>query len=199
MNMTIFMNIKKIGKEDMNKRYYLVEIILYTSNLEHMKLLKELKSKYNYAYIIHDKDTNDDGSLKKEHIHLLLFFNNARWGSSILKEIKIDNPNLIEFKENKASAIQYLIHSNNTDKFQYNMADIESDIDIDIYFNKYKDNETKDISIIYDYIVNYVGILTYSTLYFYCVSNSLWSSYRRNYSIIKDLVLEHNSIFTTIE
>ncbi len=177
---------------EMNKRYYLIEIILYTDNSNHIKLLNELTSKYNYAYIVHDKDTNDDGSLKKEHIHLLIFFKNARWGTSILKEINIDNTNLIEFRENKSNAIQYLIHSNNLNKYQYNMEDIQSDIDISIYFNKYKDDETKDIAIIYDYIINYVGILNFTTLYYYCVSNNLWSSYRRNYLIIKDLVNEHN-------
>lgn len=176
----------------MNKRYYLCEIILYTDNLEHIELLNQLTSKYNYAYIIHDKDKNDDGTLKKEHIHLLLFFKNARWGSSILKEIIIDNPNLIEFRENKVNAVQYLVHSNNLDKFQYEITDIVSDIDVSIYFNKFKDDETKDVSILYDYITNYVGYLYYNQLYYYAVSNNLWSSYRRNYLILKDLVNEHN-------
>lgn len=176
----------------MNKRYYCCEIILYTDNSNHIVLLHELIQKYNYAYILHDKDTNDDGTLKKEHIHLLLFFKNARWGTSILKEINIDNTNLIEFRENKSNAIQYLVHSNNLDKYQYPLENIISDIDISIYFNKYKDDETKDISIIYDFIVNYVGILSYTTLYYYCATNNLWSSYRRNYLIIKDLVYEHN-------
>lgn len=176
----------------MNKRYYLCEIILYTDNLDHIELLKQLTNKYNYAYILHDKDTNDDGTLKKEHIHLLIFFKNARWGSSILKEINIDNTNLIEFRENKANAIQYLIHSNNLNKYQYNIEDIVSDIDISIYFNKYKDDETKDVSILYDYITNYVGIIYYNQVYYFAVSNNLWSSYRRNYLILKDLIQEHN-------
>lgn len=176
----------------MNKRFYCIEIILYLDNELHLNLLNDLIKKYNYAYILHDKDKEDDGTLKKEHIHLLIFFKNARWGSAILKEINIDNPNLIEFREDKAKAIQYLIHSNNLDKFQYNYEDIKSDINIDIYFNKYKDDETKDIAIIYDFIYNYVGYLYYNTLYYYCVSNNLWASYRRNYLIIKDLVQEHN-------
>lgn len=180
----------------MNKRYYCVEIILYLDNQLHLLLLKRLTSQYHYAYILHDKDKNEDGELKKEHYHLLLFFDNARWGSSILKEIEIDNPNLIEFRDNKTSAIQYLIHSNNLDKFQYNYEDIISDIDISIYFSKIKNEECSSVAIIYDFIVNYVGFLHFSTLYYYAVSNNLWSAYRRNYSIIKDLVMEHNSSLT---
>lgn len=176
----------------MNKRYYCIEIILYTDNADHIKLLHELTTKYSHAYIIHDKDTFDDGTLKKEHIHLLIFFKNARWGTSILKEIKIDNSNLIEFKENKSDAISYLIHSNNRDKYQYDYNNIISDIDISIYFNKFKNEESKDIAIIYDFIINYVGYLNFHVLYYYCVSNNLWSTYRRNYSIIKDLLNEHN-------
>lgn len=176
----------------MNKRYYTIELILYTDNKKHMKLLNDLCYQYNYAWILHDKDTNDDGSLKKEHIHLLIFFDNARWSNSILKEINIDNKNLIEFRENKANAIQYLIHSNNFNKYQYNISDIYSNINIDIYFNNLKDEETKNISIIYDYIFNYKGILYYCNIYNFCVSNNIWSTYRRNYSIIKDLLNEHN-------
>lgn len=177
----------------MNKRYYCVELILYLDNESHLLLLKDLIEKYHYAYILHDKDKNDDGTLKKPHYHLLLFFKNARWGSSILNDIDIDNPNLIEFRENKASAIQYLVHSNNLDKFQYDYTDIITDINIDLYFNKLKNKEDTDIAIIFDYIVNYSGILYYIQLYNYVLSNGLWSSYRRNYSIIKDLVNEHNS------
>lgn len=176
----------------MNKRYYCVELILYLDNISHIELLNDLIKKYNYAYILHDKDKYETGELKKSHYHLLLFFDNARWGTSILKEISIDNTNLIEFRENKASAIQYLVHSNNLDKYQYNYLDINSNIDLDIYFNNIKNKEDSDISIIYDFIINYSGYLHFSTLYYYCVSNGLWSTYRRNYSIIKDLLLERN-------
>ena len=177
----------------MNKRYYCVELILYFDNESHMLLLKDLTEKYHYAYILHDKDKNEDGSLKKLHYHLLIFFNNARWGSAILKDINIDNPNLIEFRDNKTEAIQYLTHSNNLDKFQYDFNDIITDIDISIYFNKIKSNEQSDICIIYDFIVNHDGFIYYVELYNYVLSNNLWSTYRRNYSIIKDLLLEHNS------
>ena len=180
----------------MNKRYYCIELILYTDNANHIKLLETLTNKYHFAFILHDKDTNDDGTLKKEHYHLLIFFDNARWGTAILKEIDIDNPNLIEFRENKASAIQYLIHSNNHDKFQYDYNDIQSDIDISVYFNNLKNKETIDIAILFDYISNYIGILTFYQLYSYVLSNNLWSTYRRNYTILKDLIQEHNSCFT---
>ena len=121
----------------MNDRYYCAELILYLDNLSHTKLLNNLITKYHYAYILHDKDTEDNGILKKPHFHLLLFFDNARWGSAILKEIDIDNKNLIEFRKDKVTAIQYLTHSNNFDKFQYDHTNIISDIDIDIYQNCY--------------------------------------------------------------
>ena len=176
----------------MNKRYYCVEIILYTDNSVHIELLRDLIKKYDYAYILHDKDKEDNGTFKKPHYHLLIFFPNARWGSSILKEIKIDNSNLIEFRDNKVAAIQYLLHSNNLDKYQYPIEDIISNIDINIYFNNLKNREEQDVAIIYDFILNYKGILYFIQLYNFCVSNNLWPSYRRNYSIIKDVLIEHN-------
>ena len=180
----------------MNKRYYCIEIILYTDNSSHLELLDNLINKYDYAYILHDKDTDDNGDLKKAHIHLLLFFSNARWGSSILKEIDIDNPNLIEFRENKANAIQYLIHSNNHNKYQYDYTSIISNIDLSLYFNRFTDKETSDIAIILDFIENYNGIIYFNNLYQFVINNNLWSTYRRNYSIIKDLIHEHNFLLT---
>lgn len=179
----------------MKNRYYTIEIILYLDNQEHLLLLKDLISKYKYAYILHDKDKNTDGTLKKEHIHLLIFFDNARWGTAILKEIKIDNSNLIEFKDNKYDAIRYLTHCDNEKKYQYNYNDIVSNIDIDMYFNNYKDSETKNISLLFDFIQNYVGFLYFHQVYYFALNNNIWSSYRRNYLIIKDLINEHNSNF----
>ena len=192
----VIANLMSMSK--MNKRYYCVEIILYTENQEHMILLSDLINTYDYAYILHNKDTNDDGSFKKEHIHLLLFFKNARWGSSILNEINIDNSNLIEFRENKANAIQYLIHSNNHNKYQYDFTDIKTNQDLSLYFNKFIDKESSDISIILEFIDNNHSIIYFKDLYYFVLSNNLWSTYRRNYSIIKDIIFEHNSYLTTI-
>lgn len=179
----------------MNKRYYLIEIILYTDNINHLELFKELKEKYDYAYILHDKDLNEDGTIKKPHYHFLVFFKNARWGNAILKNINIDNPNLIEFKTDKVQAIRYLIHADNKHKFQYDIKDISSSFDLDLYF-KDTTNEEKDILLIIEFIGQYCGILTYYQIYYYVIENGLWSTYRRNYSIIKDLLQEHNSCFT---
>lgn len=178
----------------MNKRIRTIEIILYLDNTSHLELLSELIKKYKYAYILHDKDTNDDGTLKKAHYHLLIFFDNARWTDAILKEINIDNKNLIEFKDNKVYAIRYLIHSNNKDKFQYDIDNIITNVDILPYFNNIQDKETDSIFLILDYINSFNGIIRYKDLYDYVLSNNVWSVYRRNYSIIKDILLEHNAI-----
>ena len=44
-----------------------------------------LFSAQHYAYVYHDKDTNDDGTLKTPHYHLLLVFENARYRNGVHK------------------------------------------------------------------------------------------------------------------
>ena len=48
--------------------------------------------------------------------------------------------------------------------------------------------------LIFEFIQNYNGNLSMQTLFKFVIDNNLWSSYRRNYSIIKDLILELKSI-----
>lgn len=177
-----------------NKRVYFVEVILYLDNDLHMNFLYDIIKKYDYAYILHDKDLNEDKTDKKPHFHLLLFFNNARYINSIFKEFNLDNNNLIEFaKKDKVHTIRYLIHCDNNEKFQYSIEDIHTNLDLSNYFIN-KTNETNDIMIIFEFIQNFKGNLSMQVLFKFVIDNNLWSSYRRNYSIIKDLIVELKSI-----
>lgn len=169
----------------MNERVYFVEVILYKDNLQHLNLLTTLTNKYDYAYILHDKDLDDNGELKKEHFHLLLFFKNARYFSSILKSIEIDNPQLIQKKKDKRLSIRYLIHADSPNKYQYSLDELHTNIDLSLYFNNNVSRETLEVQILYNYILD--NNCSLQSLLYYAINNNLWSTFRRNYSILKDL------------
>lgn len=102
--------------------------------------LKNLISDYDFAYILHDKDTYEDGTLKGKHIHLFLDYGmnaNKRHSAvvnemtALLKDYVIDRDaisvclcgsKLIDKKLN------YLTHSNKEDiekgKYRYEKTDI---------------------------------------------------------------------------
>lgn len=172
----------------MNTKHYNYEIIIYDS-VDISRLINICYSNnYNYAYIFHDKDEN------KPHYHFQLYFTSQRYINSISKEFDVPT-NLITIIKDKKKAIQYLIHLNDDSKYQYSIEDICSNFNIDIYFSN-KNVEMDDISSIIDYIDNQHCIIYYYNLMTFVLKNSIWSSYRRNYSIIKDIVQEHNLMFT---
>jgi len=89
-----------------------------------------------FVYILHDKDVDPDGTLKKPHYHLLLFFDGKKSFEQI-KEITdvLNAPNPQRVK-NPKGIVRYLIHMDNPEKYQYKREDIKcfGGADIDKYF-----------------------------------------------------------------
>lgn len=91
------------------------------------ELLSIIRSKFiDWAYILHDKDVDDNGELKKPHIHWV-----GRATPRCLSVVSnfLGLPeNDIETVKNFDNMIQYLIHLNDIDKFQYSPDDVETNL-----------------------------------------------------------------------
>lgn len=171
----------------MNKKHYSYEFIIYEEDIINEVIKICIKNSYNYCYILHDKDDN------KKHFHFLIFFNNQRYISSVSTEFNIQT-NLINYVKDKKYAIQYLVHYNDSSKFQYSITDIRSSFDFYKYFSKSSDETTSIISLL-EFIDSQKYIYN-RDLFSFVIEHDFWSVYRRNYTIIKDLVYEHNLLFT---
>lgn len=94
------------------------------------KKVEDLAFRYTalqYAYITHDKDFNDDGPVSK-HYHIVLWFKNKN--SIRFKTLKEVFPfGSIQTCESVNACVQYLIHKNNEEKFQYNKDEIFSNVE----------------------------------------------------------------------
>lgn len=91
------------------------------------QLLSIIRSKFiDWAYILHDKDVDDNGELKKSHIHWV-----GRATPRCLSVVSnfLGLPeNDIEIVKNFDNMVQYLIHLNDIDKFQYSPDDVETNL-----------------------------------------------------------------------
>lgn len=84
-----------------------------------------------WAFIKHDKDYNPNGEIERPHYHLVLVCNSSYTKDRILSELW---KNLVKSREvisvrsynDVYQAVQYLIHRNDTDKYQYSENDIVS-------------------------------------------------------------------------
>lgn len=89
------------------------------------QLLSVIRSKFiDWAYILHDKDTDENGVLKKPHIHWVGRAT-PRCLSVVANFLGLPENN-IEVVKNFDNTVCYLIHLNDIDKFQYSPDDVES-------------------------------------------------------------------------
>lgn len=90
-------------------------------------LLSTIRSKFiDWAYILHDKDVDEKGELKKSHIHWV-----GRATPRCLSVVSnfLGLPeNDIEVCKNFDNMVMYLIHLNDIDKFQYSPDDVETNL-----------------------------------------------------------------------
>lgn len=86
-----------------------------------------------YALCYHDKDLNADGTPKEPHTHLVVRFTQPRSLLNVREMFTIldDSNNVIancldSFTMNETLSLQYLVHKNNLEKYQYDVSEVTS-------------------------------------------------------------------------
>lgn len=99
------------------------------SELDLNNYLKDNESIVFYAFIKHDKDIKESGELEREHYHLVLVLKNQYSKTTIINDIAqklLINKNCIGSRKIRdfVLMVQYLIHQNDKEKYQYDLLDI---------------------------------------------------------------------------
>lgn len=97
--------------------------------MEDVKDALSTKMVKDYAYIIHDKDIKEDGTLKAPHIHIILRLKESYKSSSIGKAFGVAPQYVVGIKGRFSDGLKYLTHMNTPDKFQYADSDVVSNFD----------------------------------------------------------------------
>lgn len=117
--------------------------MMYVQDLEHLPfetideledcIIHSVKPK-KYALILHDKDVKKDGQKKRDHIHVMLEFENPRYLTAIAKKLK-DKPQNIESynngKEDRNNGFSYLVHRTKKSRsdYQYDPNEVRANFD----------------------------------------------------------------------
>lgn len=169
-------------------------LLLYTSEDEsHIKALEYIKNNYeNYAYIVHDKDTNKDNKLKKPHTHIVLEFNNARWSSSLAEELGII-PNYLQNCKNFEKALDYLIHFNDDTKYQYSINEVKGNLKKQLIkqMNSFNKDENEIVKEIIE-MINNSDLIDVSTFVKIMCDWGYYSYFRRSLGLFLRLIDNHN-------
>lgn len=184
----------KINK---NERSYYWTLILYEDSTSYCfnDIISRIKSNYDYLYIKHDKDIDENGNLKKAHYHVVLKFKNYKWLNSLSKELDLTS-NYFQSVNSLKGILCYLIHLNNTDKYLYSLNEVYGTKTFKSKLVKFVNNEDnteeEKIKIIFDFINSTDYYISYSQLVNFVLEKCLWADFRRSSLIFFKLVEEHN-------
>ena len=120
-------------------RFYSFSIVSYASLSEIQNLLQACR---HYVYILHDKDVNEDGSLRSPHFHILCTFVQNKSFNSVASLVVSSQNTFVQQLQDVGGAFAYLTHQNNLEKFQYNSDDLVSD-NLDYWLDKIPEYENK--------------------------------------------------------
>lgn len=105
-----------------------VRYITVTDNNEDNfdKIIKVAQSSYKYYwYVFHDKDVDENGTLKKKHLHLVVYDNSPATIQKAIKNFEgATLPNLVEACRNGRAMLRYLVHKDDSDKYQYDSSSV---------------------------------------------------------------------------
>ena len=118
-----------------------MEVMLYPddgwtiSKIE--ETLKARTSVKEYAMILHDKDSDENGTHVKDHFHMYLKFGNTNWKyEDVAKWFGIKVNHVEQVKSNKALLLRYYTHEGQPEKHQYPVEAIVANFDVKAYLDK---------------------------------------------------------------
>lgn len=91
--------------------------------------VKELTNIKRYAMVIHDNDLLESGKPKKRHFHIVMTFSNATTIGAVARWLHLENQYIEKIRTTTKSAMLYLVHRNDPEKFQYNPENIVANFD----------------------------------------------------------------------
>ena len=129
----------------------------YCQQIEHLKMsIEDIKcvleqKRIRYAFIVHDKDTLEDGTPKKPHIHIMMDFLGTSWTPETLCKWFNDEPSHIEKPKSKRNRFvfqnmcSYLIHETETadGKYKYEPSQVTSNFDFGEYIESIRTGVTE--------------------------------------------------------
>lgn len=165
--------------------------ILYADDVSHMEAFSKIKENFDSAYILHDSDTLDTGEVKKPHYHVVFTFPNPRYLSSVADDLGIPE-NYVERCLKLNSALRYLIHADNPDKYQYSLECVGGTLKSKLEKLLGDVSEEAQVLQLINFLDSTPCKVTYRDFLVFACENGLYSCFRRLGYGMKLLLDSHN-------
>lgn len=150
------------------------------------EVLERLSDFEQYVYILHDMDVDENGDLKKPHYHWLASFKSPISKQTVSNRLGVPD-NSFDFCRSFKAFLLYMIHANTPEKYQYSMDDLRGE------FKRSLLTGDQERALVSSCLVKIQAgeIRSIQGLAAYAAQTDDWPSFRRNYSILKDLLHEY--------
>lgn len=118
--------------------YDVQEIAVIESRIRRLTYIK------SYAIVIHDRDLLESGEPKKKHFHIVLTFSDTTTIGAVAKGLHVECQYVEKIRTTTKSALLYLVHRNDPDKFQYKPEDVVASFDYVEYVDGCKPKVQRD-------------------------------------------------------
>ena len=167
--------------------------VLYPEDEKQLDTLNYIEQEFkDYAYILHDKDFNEVGELKKEHIHIMVKVKEPITLSAFSKKIDLAENYITPTKGSYINGLRYLVHADDEDKFQYSIKEVKGPLKKNLQKSLDSDKtEAEYVIDICDLIDNY-DYIDLGSFVRILANSGLWSTYRRSQYTFNQLISNHN-------
>lgn len=200
-------------RELIESKKFIAQVYTASESYDPQRVINGLKFYWpegtEWFYIIHDSDswTEDDvidyqikqkeeppfvaGEVKKEHIHIVINLPYPITLGNAANKLGIPSQYVQDCLSVKSS-VQYLIHLNNPNKFQYTLDKIVTNVDnkrLEKLMKKEVEAQEKAVLLL-DYIE--LGCTSITDLAQYAIKSGCWDELRRGQHIYTALIYERN-------
>lgn len=185
----------KVSFSSSSRNFHLV---LYPDSITYDLLQVLSESVVNYkpcskwAFAVHDKDVNDDGTLKKPHYHLVLSCKYPVRYKDVLSSLGLPDssmtlPDAHSKTRTFRSMVRYLIHADSSKKYQYDVDIISSNFDVSPFFSDFSGDKSADAFV---ELLDFMSQKTSNrrSIALYAASTGLLGYYRQYYKILWDII-----------
>lgn len=136
---------------------------------------------------LHDQDTNPDGSIKKSHWHIVLFFEGKKSYTQVSEIASSLNGPIPQKVPSPKGMVRYLIHMDNPEKHQYSRGEIKvhQGAEVESYFELSFSSRLETLSEMIQFIRD-SDVDNYSDFLGYCLDHNEkeWLNIAVNYNTL---------------
>lgn len=166
-----------------------------TTDYNYKDVLKIIQEYFDeWAYIVHDKDTEEDGTPRKAHIHWMGRNRCPVSKKTIANKIGVTE-NWIQYVDKWKKCCNYLVH--NTEDSQHKYQYLVEEVTTNFNFSKYvlADENDKQARNILDAILK-DGIHSFTELAFWALDNGCYGEYIRAMPLWREVLREYDRFVT---